>query len=480
MADADLVEISRKPIDLLRDQRGVYGIGISDAVDRYALAMACGYHPNRSWPPALILRPDALAEIGDQYPGVPVLQKITGGFRHGLFSNCLEEWFRRLIHRRMLHTAGLPWPPLHPVRYWSADEKQQARNRQIYHGLRRGSLTIINKLIGAAIEAAANPDAIKLARRFTFRDRYPIYCETARSTRALQLAETFPVLARAIYCRWSDRPDLKADAIRLVERGARLRDVAALAGIPMAWRRVRPGAAHLVPLGAAHLAPYELSGLLAYIPDSLPRMRFWLRAVRGAGRIGGGDFAEWVAKNAMRIPGKSADERFSFLSDLGDWVSASHEAHRFAVRPFSPTMSLRTVTKLSSDWHEGVANNLDGPQHAFPEPWLPATRLNGYEIVPIAHGADLYREGATMRHCVGAYAGRVMSGDCYIYSVREDGKRVATAEIVRAGDRAALAQIRGPCNAQAPKEIVATMRRWLRATPPTADKRTSDTREQLP
>jgi hypothetical protein len=463
-------EISRKPIDLLRDQHGVYGIGIS--VDREMLEIACGFHSEDSLPPALILRPDALPEIDDQYRGggVPVLQKITGGFRHGLFANCREEWFRRIIHYRMLYTAGLPWPPHDRVRYWSADKTQQARNRQIYHGLRCSSLAVINKLIGAAIEAAANPDAIKLARRFTFRDRYPIYCATARSTRALQFPETFPVSARRIYCDWSDRPDLRADAIRLVERGALLRDVASLEGIPMAWRRVRPGAAHLV---AARLVPYELSGLLAYMPDSLPRMRFWLRAVCGAGRIGSGGFAEWVAKNAMQIPGRSADERFAFLCNLRDWVSASYEAHPFVVRPFSPTMSLRTVTKLSADWHEAVANNLDGPQHTFPEPWLPATRRNGYEIVPIAHSTDLYREGAVMQHCVGTYADRVMSGDCYIYSVREDGKRVATAEIVRAGNRAGLAQIRGPCNAQASKEIVATMQRWLHATPLTADKQAS-------
>ena len=98
-------------------------------------------------------------------------------------------------------------------------------------------------------------------------------------------------------------------------------------------------------------------------------------------------------------------------------------------------MSLRTVMKLSADWHEAVANNLDGPQYSFPKPWLPATRLNGYEIVPIANGADLYREGAAMRHCVGSYGSLVTRGDCYIYSVREDGKRVATAEIIRADGR---------------------------------------------
>ncbi|HMF25572.1 MAG TPA: PcfJ domain-containing protein [Pseudolabrys sp.] len=439
-----------KPIDLLRDRRGVYGIGISDAIDRHALAIACGYHSEARLPRALILRPDALT---DPHNGSAALQKITGGFRHGPFVHCAEEHLRQVIHYRMLRTAGLPWPPQHPIRYWSADEKQQARNRQVYHGLRCGSLGIINKLIGAAIEAAADPDAIKMARRFAFSNRYAIYCAAARSRRALQLAETFPALARRIYCPNYGRPsaDQQAEAMRLVERGARLRDVAALMGIPMALRRVKPGAVHFV---SQQIRP----DLLTHMPDSLPQMRFWLCAVHWAAR-NRGDLAEWVAKNAALIPGKCFDERKSFLSDLADWIFAE----RFVTRPFSPNMSLRTVMKLSADWHEAVANNLDGPQYSFPKPWLPATRLNGYEIVPIANGADLYREGAAMRHCVGSYGSLVTRGDCYIYSVREDGKRVATAEIIRADGRMVLGQIRGPCNAQAPKEIVAAMRRWLRA-----------------
>src|SRR5262249_62210576 len=129
--------------------------------------------------------------------------------RHGMFSHCIEEHLRKLIHYRMLHTAGLPWPPDDPqVRYWSTDAKQQARNRQIYHGLRRGSLAVINKLIGAATEAAAEPDALKVARRFPFGDRYRGYCAAARSTRARRPCETFPALACGDYC---DGPGVELD-----------------------------------------------------------------------------------------------------------------------------------------------------------------------------------------------------------------------------------------------------------------------------
>jgi hypothetical protein len=144
-----------KPVELLRDGRGIYGIGVSDEFDIEALAWACGIddlhlYPLR--PSNLILRSDLLGDNKQKHRPSAVLQRITGGFRHGMFANFCEEHLRRVIHHEALNRAGLPWPPNQRggqyVPYWSEDKKQQGRNRQIYHGLRRGSLHIINKLIG--------------------------------------------------------------------------------------------------------------------------------------------------------------------------------------------------------------------------------------------------------------------------------------------------------------------------------------------
>jgi len=129
-------------------------------------------------------------------------------------------------------------------------------------------------------------------------------------------------------------------------------------------------------------------------------------------------------------------------------------------------MSLRTVTKLSAEWHEAVASNLTGPQHIFPAPWFPAATINGMEIIPIDNSADLYREGAFMRHCVGSYAERCGAGRYCVYSIRRDGERIATAGLVLQGARAELDQLRGSCNAPAPKQITATVERWLRTQAP--------------
>jgi hypothetical protein len=469
-----------EPVELLRDRQGVYGIGVSDAYDIEALAWACGVIPKNTFETPrvhnLILRPDLL-QLGKQcHYGRPfaVLQKITGGFQHGMFTHSREENLRRVVHHEALNRAGLPWPPTNEgdTKYWSRDKKQQDRNRQIYHGLRLRSLHVINKLIGRTLREAADPDALKIARRFAFRYRESIYCAGAKSRRAMQLAHAFPVLALAVYDQNKDLPysiekvrqsaGSVQEATNLIERGARLRDVAAVMQISMALRRVKPGAAHLA--AASHNGEWVTSCM----PHSLPRMRTWLRVVHHAHLTAGPDFAEWVAAHALQIPVGSENEILSLLHDLADWVRASHgnDGHQFIVRPFKPTMSLRTVTKLSAEWHEAVACNLSGPQYTFPAPWLPAATVSGLDIIPIDNSADLYREGASMHHCVGTYAEAVRAGRYYVYCICRDGEHVATAGLILDGGRARLDQLRGPCNAPVPKQISATVARWLRMQAP--------------
>ena len=193
------------PVELLRDQRGVYGIGVTDLFDLEAVAWSCGIEPElgdfERAPPPLVLRPDWLDGVNGLKPHRAVLQKITGGFRRGPFMRSHEERLRQFIHHKALERAGLPWPPPDNghVSWWSEDKKQQARNRGIYHGLRALSLRVINGLIGKALEEAADAEAVKAARRFTFEHREDIYRASALSRRALQLTETFPVLALQIY-----------------------------------------------------------------------------------------------------------------------------------------------------------------------------------------------------------------------------------------------------------------------------------------
>jgi hypothetical protein len=476
------------PVELLRDQRGVYGIGVCELFDFEAVAWSCGIEPapyTFERPPSLILRPNRLP---DTEPHGAVLQKITGGFRCGPFMRSHEEQLRKFIHHEALNSAGLRWPPQHQKTdeaWWSANKKQQQRNRGTYHGLRLLSLHVINRLIGVALEAAADADAIRAARRFAFRHRESIY-RAAVSRRALQLADTFPVLALALYTndyaprlrnidfnRWeteqADTSARRSSAADLVERGARLRDVAAAMGVPMALRHIRPGVAHL-----ATEVLCRRPELLRAMPDTMPSSRIWLRVVPWAHDRVGAEFAEWTARHASKIPG-NLNHVGGVLGHIADWVRAGMppevpppgENHtpragsEFIVRPFTPSMSLKTAMALSADWHEAVANNLDGPNSAFPPPWYPATRLGDYEILPIEDAASLYREGTVKHHCVGTYGNEVQRGYLYIYSIRRNGGRIATLALGRHDGQTWVEQIRGPCNTDLPKVTVAAVMRWL-------------------
>jgi PcfJ-like protein len=365
--------------------------------------------------------------------------------------------------------------------WWATDEKQQARNRGIYHGLRRLSLHVINDLISKALDEAADADAVKAARRFTLAHRERIYRAAALSRAALQLTETFPVLAMAIYSNdahlrplttdftnwdWDalkkDRrqcADRRSYVAHLVDCGARLGDVAAAMNIPMALRHIMPGVAHL-----ATTVFCQHPDFLNFLPATTPKQRIWLSVVNWACHKVNPDFGRWAAKYVPEIPGRRDQEVGSFIADLADWVCAEGPI----IRPFQSTMSLKTVMMLSAEWHEAVAAGMDGPAAAFPPPWYPVAKIGDYDIVPIDNSAALYREGAAMHHCVGTYTDAVQSGSLYVYSVRRDGQRVATLALTRdpSSTKARLAQLRGSCNAVPPKAVTLAVQRWLRAQEP--------------
>ena len=231
-----------------------------------------------------------------------------------------------------------------------------------------------------------------------------------------------------------------------------------------ALRHIKPGVAHF-----ANEVFCQHPDLLAFMPATTPRQHIWLPLVCWACTRIDADFGAWAARHVPEIPGRTHHVVGSFLSDIADWAYPEKDAGReFITRPFTPSMSLKTTIELSADWHEAVAANLaEGPNATFPAPWYPPARLGDYEILPIEDAATLYREGHAMHHCAGTYSGRVLAGEIYVYSIRRYGERVATLALGRYNSsQASLVQIRGPCNTEPPKAIVATVVRWLDAQRP--------------
>jgi PcfJ-like protein len=306
------------------------------------------------------------------------------------------------------------------------------------------------------ITEAAEPNALKMARRFNPVVRENIYRAAAISQRALQIIDVFPVLGMVIYCSgkeediwWNKAPD----AVKMVERGVRLNQIARFMDVPMCTRKLKPAVAHWF----CHM-PDEFHW---YLPEKTWEQRLWLRAFKSRG-TDDPDFTHWIARNVLKV-GDRIRPVLNFLGDMNDWVSeAKREQPRCITRPFSPDMSLETVRNESKLWHEAIAKcEAAESGYKIPAPWYPASQVEGYDFVPLDSAEELWKEGRAMHNCVGSYDRRVAAGNCYIYSVRQGDNRVATVELVRKEWKVKPGQIRAACNAEPPKEVKVAVRKWI-------------------
>jgi hypothetical protein len=234
-----------RPIDLLMDPKGVYGIGITD-------------EDVREQDEHLILRSDVLAESA----AFPIENRET--LLHTLPKHCFMVTYEWKLHEVMVAEALKRNPryqeleeELKPWR--DADQElgedvetgpdKPGRTREranLYQKIRWGQYKRqrinLNGMLKRLVSEAAEPNALKLARRFHPLVRQNVYRGAATSQRALQLIDVFPVLGLVIYCR-ADH-DRTADAVNMVERGARLNQIASFMDIPMWARKLKPAVAH--------------------------------------------------------------------------------------------------------------------------------------------------------------------------------------------------------------------------------------------
>ena len=99
----------------------------------------------------------------------------------------------------------------------------------------------------------------------------------------------------------ADLANRKSVAAHLVDRGARLRDVAAVMNIPMALRRIKPAVAHW-----ATNAICQHPEVLNFMPDATPRQRIWLRSI---GRSSGSTAILALGRQDMFRKSRGADIR---------------------------------------------------------------------------------------------------------------------------------------------------------------------------
>lgn len=146
-----------------------------------------------------------------------------------------------------------------------------------------------------------------------------------------------------------------------------------------------------------------------------------------------------------------------------DWQTWNQTLHRLndasKQEPdrFRNLKSFARMIEVADDWHKefgslhvNKASAKAWPHMAeFPIAMIPGYRDEKYEIVHLGDSVQIAEEGAAMAHCVGSYRTAGMKGNSILYSIRQEGERLATAELSPEGK---IIQMYGYKDAMVPQE----------------------------
>ncbi|MGD2133994.1 MAG: PcfJ domain-containing protein [Maricaulaceae bacterium] len=294
----------------------------------------------------------------------------------------------------------------------------------------------------------------------------------AHHPRAGDYLEQAPVLAPATL--GLDDGDLRRFFRDHCKRGARLRAMMTAFGLAYPLRKL-PASAFRVETGRIsflrHFADVHPSSIAQSIERHAGAEREWLDAM----------WEWWFV----------CSRRGCFLTKAFAWGVRAVEAplnldpaHMidFIDRPsslFDPRWSMAAFTSALTRWestyteHDRLVDCLKregvDPEQVFDYGPLPASVfIDGLELRALATPLDIVNEGAAMRHCAASYITHVAHGRSWLYSVRRDGERLATLELVMNDGRFVLAQIKARRNGPAPAEALHAARRFVRQIAPAA------------
>lgn len=254
------------------------------------------------------------------------------------------------------------------------------------------------------------------------------------------------------------------DVMRLFSCGSHLRRLDGKALNPKDWDMVR----FIGNMPAQKVAPA--------IPDSVREQKAWLRAIESwSDRLKGRSRNRVRDLRLLGLPWAVGALRdcprgeHGTAADLADFYAVAtgtiDQPGIYGDRPvFDPTWSYEQARRAQERWHVALskikvdsaafaaAGFGDGeavPYHPFPDQ---PVMISDFEFVPLRTCLDVFEEGARMHHCAATYAPDVASGSARLYSMRQDGKRLATVCYRRRGAHGhayELEQIQGVCSAKA-------------------------------
>jgi hypothetical protein len=298
--------------------------------------------------------------------------------------------------------------------------------------------------------------------------RFPSTCRervrrcAAISSNVGQLAHSFPLLLHSLAVEYGPR-EARRLAVEMVEAGRPLADVAAAIGLPPCLRFVPPEACWnrltWTPLSS------DFNRLIAnHVPDSIAAKANWMAAVFYAAHACDEAFAVWVARQRLLSERYVVEPRILLPLALLAW----HSRHDTPLRklifsPWTARASYKTVVTEAKHWVNRLKLLVYFADRPITDTWLDGANVGGFQFIPLTTAEDVLNERIAMRNCVDAYAEKLAFNNCRLFGVRCLGERVALLEIVPgSGNVPIINQLKGPLNAEAPREVWRAAGVWLR------------------
>src|SRR5215470_15076517 len=288
---------------------------------------------------------------------------------------------------------------------------------------------------------------------YVARFAYPARREVRRlmrtSSRLVDLSVVFPGAMYALAAK-RNAAEARREAISLVEKGAPLKSVARLLGLPLWLRRLPPEAFQKAiedDLPASETFARRVANRL---PGAPAHSAFWLQSVAFGTKACNEDFALWLADQSIFSESGNPEQLFGVLAAYA-WHSraAQTRAHNLIVVPWRPEIAFDTALCAAKSWLNRMRLMLQLGPGVLTDPWLAGGEIRGYTFVPLLDRTEILGEARAMQNCADQYAERLADDRCRLFSIRRDREHVATLEIgphSRETGMLAITQLKGRHN----------------------------------
>jgi hypothetical protein len=313
-------------------------------------------------------------------------------------------------------------------------------------------------------EAEALSDTLEaFVQRFAVPSRREVRRLMRSSPRAADLAMVFPGAMYVLATRRSP-PELREQALALIDEGAPLRVVARVLDLPF-WLRRLPPEAFQAPIPLLPSSELFARRIANRLPERTADSAFWLASVAFGARAAHEDFALWLAEQPVFGEPGVPEKLFPVLAAYA-WFSGvtSTRAHSLIVVPWRAEIAFDTALCAAKSWLNRIRLVLQLYRGVLTDTWLAPGSAKGYSFVPLLDQHDILDEAHHMQNCADQYAERLSRDKCRLFSIRCNGARVATMEIgphPRETGVLAINQLKGRHNIPASVDVWQAAHAWL-------------------